>query len=133
MVMNLYLFKDDSQDGNIYVTHFVNGRWNPMKKLNENINTKYYETHASVSRDGRKLYFTSNRKGGFGDQDIYVSDRTSDDHWGPAVNLGGVINTKPVLTRVKLLNWRNRSIAHGGLLSSELILRNLWQNRLLML
>lgn len=89
----LYLFKDDSQDGNIYVTHFVNGKWNPMKKLNENINTKYYETHASISRDGNKLYFTSNRKGGFGDQDIYVSTRVSDDNWGVPENLGSTINT----------------------------------------
>lgn len=89
----LYLFKDDSQDGNIYVTHFADGRWNPMKKLNENINTKYYETHASVSRDGKKLFFTSNRKGGFGDQDIYVSDRIADDNWGAARNLGSTINT----------------------------------------
>ncbi|HCT31477.1 MAG TPA: hypothetical protein DIW31_12300 [Bacteroidales bacterium] len=89
----LYLFKDDSQDGNIYVTHFINGAWTPMKKLNEAINTKYYETHASVSRDGKKLYFTSNRKGGFGDQDIYVSTRINNDIWGPAENLGGTINT----------------------------------------
>jgi hypothetical protein len=89
----LYLYKDDSHDGNIYVTHFVNGRWNPMLKLNENINTKYYETHACISLDGSKLYFTSNRKGGFGDQDIYVSERNGDDNWGIAVNLGGTINT----------------------------------------
>lgn len=89
----LYLFKDDDKDGNIYVTHFIDGRWTPMKKLNENINTKYYETHASVSSDGKKLYFTSNRKGGEGDQDIYVSERSSDDNWGPAKNLGPIINT----------------------------------------
>ena len=89
----LYLYKDDSQDGNIYVTHFLDGRWAPMKKLNETINTKYYETHACISSDGKKLYFTSNRKGGFGDQDIYVSERISGDVWGPAFNLGPVINT----------------------------------------
>ena len=89
----LYLYKDDSQDGNIYVTHFKDGKWTPMKKLNENINTKYYETHASISSDGKKLYFTSNRKGGFGDQDIYVSERVNDDIWGPAVNIGPIINT----------------------------------------
>ncbi len=89
----LYLFKDDSQDGNIYVSHFVNGAWSPMKKLNENINTKYYETHASISSDGKKLYFTSNRKGGFGDLDIYVSNRVNDDNWGIPENLGGTINT----------------------------------------
>lgn len=89
----LYLFKDDNHDGNIYVTHFTDGHWTPMKKLNENINTKYYETHASISSDGKKLYFTSNRKGGYGDLDIYVSERINDDNWGPAVNLGPVINT----------------------------------------
>ncbi|RPH33673.1 MAG: hypothetical protein EHM93_04220 [Bacteroidales bacterium] len=89
----LYLFKDDSQDGNIYVSHFLNGAWSPMKKLNETINTKYYETHASVSKDGQKLYFTSNRKGGLGDQDIYVSTRVSGDIWSPAENLGATINT----------------------------------------
>ncbi len=89
----LYLFKDDSQDGNIYVTHFVDGVWLPMKKLNETINTKYYETHASVSKDGNKLYFTSNRKEGFGDHDIYVSTRVGGDIWGPAENLGSVINS----------------------------------------
>lgn len=89
----LYLFKDDSQDGNIYVSHNNNGTWSPMKKLNENINTKYYETHASITKDGSKLFFTSNRKGGFGDQDIYVSTRISGDIWGPAENIGGVINT----------------------------------------
>ena len=89
----LYLFKDDSHDGNIYVTRFIDGRWMPMKKLNENINTKYYETHASISSDGKRLYFTSNRKGGFGDQDIYVSEREGGDNWGPAQNLGNAINT----------------------------------------
>lgn len=89
----LYLFKDDNHDGNIYITHFIDGRWTPMQKLNENINTKYYETHASISLDGKKLYFTSNRKGGFGDQDIYVSERENGDNWGPAKNLGSTINT----------------------------------------
>jgi tetratricopeptide (TPR) repeat protein len=89
----LYLFKDDSHDGNIYVTHFLDDRWSPMKKLNENINTKYYETYACISNDGKKLYFTSNRKGGYGDQDIYVSEREGGDIWGPAKNLGPTINS----------------------------------------
>ncbi len=89
----IYLFKDDNHDGNIYVSRFVNDKWLPMKKLNENINTKYYETHASISSNGRKLFFTSNRKGGYGDLDIYVSERDSGDYWKPAKNLGAVINT----------------------------------------
>lgn len=89
----LYLFKDDNHDGNIYVTHFRNERWSPIKKLNDNINTPYYETHASISADGKQLFFTSNRAGGFGDLDIYVSERVRGDEWGPAKNLGPNINT----------------------------------------
>ncbi|MHC1705528.1 MAG: LPXTG cell wall anchor domain-containing protein [Tenuifilaceae bacterium] len=89
----LYLYKDDLHDGNIYVTRYFNGRWNPMQKLSENVNSKYYETHASISANGKQLYFTSNRKGGFGDHDIYVSERDSTDNWGPAKNLGSTINS----------------------------------------
>lgn len=90
----LYLFKDDNHDGNIYVSRLKNGKWAPMIKLNKNINSESYETHACVSSDGKYLYFTSNRKGGYGDLDIYVSERISIDDWGVPKNLGSNINTK---------------------------------------
>ena len=62
--------------------------------LNENINTKYWESHATISHDNKKLYFTSNRKGTYGGLDIYVSTRDSiTGDWGPSVNLGPTINT----------------------------------------
>ncbi len=66
----LFLYKTDNYDGNIYSSNFVNGAWTPIKKLNKNINTKFYESHASISADGKKLYFTSNRDGGQGNLDI---------------------------------------------------------------
>ncbi len=89
----LYIYRDDGYDGNIYVSNFSNGRWSPAVKLNENINTKYWESHACISGDGRKLYFTSNRKGTYGGLDIYVSEKDSLGQWGPAINLGPSINT----------------------------------------
>lgn len=89
----LYLFRDDNHDGNIYVTRFNGKKWLPIKKLNPNINTEAYETHASLSPDGKQLFFTSNRKGGFGELDLWVSTRTSGDDWGPARNLGATINS----------------------------------------
>ena len=89
----LYLFRDDNQDGNIYVTRYNGTKWTPIKKLNPNVNTEAYETHASLSPDGKQMYFTSNRKGGYGGLDIWVSTRTSNDDWGPARNLGPTINT----------------------------------------
>lgn len=89
----LYIYRSNEFKGDIFVTNFKNGKWSKIRKLNNNINTKYWESHACVSHDGKTLYFTSNRKGGFGGLDIYKSTRSSADNWGPAVNLGSVINS----------------------------------------
>jgi tetratricopeptide (TPR) repeat protein len=92
----LYIYRRGTDyDGNIYVTKNANNQqWSNIVKLNDNINTKYWESHATLSHDGKKLYFTSNRKGTIGGLDIYMSERDSADAWGPAKNLGPVINTK---------------------------------------
>ena len=89
----LYLYSSADYDGIIYSSNFENNTWSPMIKLNENINTKFWESHATVSHDNKKLYFTSNRKGTYGGLDIYVSVKDSDGNWGPAENLGPVINS----------------------------------------
>ncbi len=89
----LFLYKNDGYDGNIFSSTFTNGRWNPIKKLNRNINTRFYESHAAVSADGNTLYFTSNREGGSGELDIWYSVKDFSGDWGPAVNLGPDVNT----------------------------------------
>lgn len=89
----LFLYKTDNFDGNIYSSEFIGNAWTPVKKLNNNINTKYYESHAAISSDSKKLFFTSNREGGKGGLDIYVSERDSLGDWGPAINAGDAINT----------------------------------------
>ncbi|HUW93282.1 MAG TPA: hypothetical protein VMV74_08965 [Bacteroidales bacterium] len=89
----LYLFKNDNFDGNIYITKFVNGKWIPVTKLNKNINTKFYESHASVSPDGKKLCFTSNRVGSLGELDLWLSEKDAFGEWGVAANLGNTVNT----------------------------------------
>jgi tetratricopeptide (TPR) repeat protein len=91
---DLYLYSAGDLDGTIFTTRFENNTWTPLVRLNDNINTKYWESHASISHDNQKLYFTSNRKGGLGGLDIYVSDRDNNGDWGTAVNLGPIINTK---------------------------------------
>ena len=90
----LFLVQDDNDDGNIYVSYFIDEKWTPIKKLNKNINSKRWETHASVTPDGKKLYFTSERKGGKGGFDIYYSKLDKNGEWGKAINLGDNINTK---------------------------------------
>ncbi|MCB8999749.1 MAG: PD40 domain-containing protein [Bacteroidales bacterium] len=89
----LFIYRNDDFIGNLYTSKLVDGKWTPLVKLNDNINTKYWESHASVTKDGNTLYFTSNRKGGYGGLDIYKSKKQDDGNWGPAENLGPVINT----------------------------------------
>ena len=65
-----------------------------VKKLNKNINTPYYEGAASITPDGTKLFFVSDRPGGLGGRDIYVSILNKKGEWDEPVNLGDKINTK---------------------------------------
>jgi hypothetical protein len=59
-----------------------------------NVNSEFGEVGPGISKDGRSLYFASDRPGGFGSVDLWVSQRESTtDAWGPPVNLGPAINT----------------------------------------
>lgn len=84
---------DPYLSGEIYTAERKGEKWSGMRKLNSNINTLFNETHASPSPDGQYLYFTSDRKGGYGGLDIYRSALTPSGEWGAAVNLGPLINT----------------------------------------
>ncbi|HXB43737.1 MAG TPA: OmpA family protein, partial [Puia sp.] len=57
------------------------------------INTEFWESAPSLSPDKRDLYFASNRPGGYGGNDIYVSHYLANGRWSPPENLGPEINT----------------------------------------
>ena len=88
----LFLSKDDSYNSDIYSSSFDGLNWSRTLKLNKNINTKYWESHGFISEDGQQLIFASDRPGGFGGLDLYISRKLNGD-WGPAVNMGPEINT----------------------------------------
>jgi len=68
--------------------------WSTPQNLGATINTSALEQHPAISKDGLSLYFASDRAGGFGGVDIYVSQRSSlDAPWGTPVNLGPKINS----------------------------------------
>jgi outer membrane protein OmpA-like peptidoglycan-associated protein len=89
----MIIYADDGADGNLFESHRKGTVWTKMRKLNKNINTKYWEAFGFITPDGKQLYFSSNRPGGFGELDIWVSQREENGNWGPAVNLGSTINT----------------------------------------
>jgi outer membrane protein OmpA-like peptidoglycan-associated protein len=89
----LFLYYEEGA-GDIYVSRLEGNEWTKPTPLNKNINTgQFWETSASMSADGKKLYFASNRPGGAGELDLYVSELDGKGGWGKAVNLGPVINT----------------------------------------
>jgi hypothetical protein len=74
----------------------VDAPWGTPQNLGPNINTASDEQAPALSLDGHRLYFHSNRPGGFGGSDIYASRRhnkRNDFGWQPAENLGGGVNT----------------------------------------
>ncbi len=80
--------------GDIYISKAVGDEWTKPIPLNKNINNPVsWETSAFLTADGQKLYFTSDRPGGMGHLDIYVSEMEKTGDWGNATNLGPVINT----------------------------------------
>ena len=90
----MILYYDDDYIGNLYYSRLEDGLWIPATKMGENISTKYWESNACFSKDGKTLYFTSNRKGTNGGLDIYRSEKQPDGSWGVPVNLGTTINTR---------------------------------------
>jgi Tol biopolymer transport system component len=68
--------------------------WGPPENLGSVFNTAKIDAGASISADGLTLYFSSDRSGGYGSADIYMTTRaTKDDLWGPAVNMGLKVNS----------------------------------------
>jgi WD40-like Beta Propeller Repeat len=68
--------------------------WSPPVSLGPTINSPSSDQGPAISKNGLSLYFHSNRPGGFGGFDMYVSQRVSvDDPWGSPVNLGPTVNT----------------------------------------
>ena len=67
--------------------------WSKPKGLGKRINSKYRETSGCLSADGKTLYFTSDRPGGFGGLDIYMAKKGRKGRWGKPINLGPKVNT----------------------------------------
>ena len=82
----------DSTDQNIYRSGLVNGRYSTFEKLPDMINSTYGDLRPYIDPDEQYLIFASNRPGGFGSFDLYISYKNPDGSWSTAQNLGNRIN-----------------------------------------
>ncbi|MEO1050923.1 MAG: OmpA family protein [Bacteroidota bacterium] len=88
----LFLYYEDG-GGDIFVSNYNGDDWQAPFPLKGDVNTEYWETAVTITGDGKTLYFTSDRPGGFGGLDIYMSQLNENGIWGKAVNLGPDINS----------------------------------------
>ncbi|WKN30511.1 OmpA family protein [Porifericola rhodea] len=77
----------------LYISYKIGEDWTVPKNLGGQVNGKSWESQPSLSADGKTLYFISDRAGGIGRRDIYVSYRNEKGEWSKAENLGKDINT----------------------------------------
>ena len=91
----LFVYRHSGKDGgDLYETTLFGTDWEEPIHMNRNINTKFHESSVSLSFDGHRMYFVSDKSGGFGDRDIYYSEMDIKGEWGVTKNLGVDINTK---------------------------------------
>ncbi len=90
---NIVIIYKDEGAGNLYWGKLINGQWSTLHKFPRPINTGNEETHASITSDGKMLYFAAFRPDGFGGTDIWMSKLLPDGSWSRPINLGPNINT----------------------------------------
>ncbi|OIQ31371.1 MAG: hypothetical protein BM555_05275 [Crocinitomix sp. MedPE-SWsnd] len=64
------------------------------EKMGVHVNSDYHEPSIFFSYDGKRLFIVSNRPGGYGGLDIYVSESIGEDEWSEPKNMGPSINTE---------------------------------------
>lgn len=77
----------------LYESIRVGDQWAKPRNLGPNVNSSEWESQPSLSADGRTLYFVSDRRGGLGRRDIWISHLDDAGQWTRAKNLGKPINT----------------------------------------
>lgn len=91
----LIIYKGNPDAGGLFVSKMIGTEWTVPQMLGETVNSKkYHEPSASISADGKYIYFVSNRKGTFGEKDIWRSEKEASGDWGKAENIGPSINTE---------------------------------------
>ncbi len=93
----MYFTACNREDGkgrcDIYKCKNENGEWSVPENIGSPVNSKYWEAQPSISPDGKILFFVSNREGGLGGKDIWISTQNKAGEWSKPINPGKNINS----------------------------------------
>jgi outer membrane protein OmpA-like peptidoglycan-associated protein len=84
---------DSFGDCDLYIAYKINDSWQRPSNMGKSVNSRFWDSQPSLSADGRILFFSSNRKGGYGGRDLWYSLRLPNGGWSEAKNLGSLVNT----------------------------------------
>lgn len=114
-MFSAYDRKDNRKDRNIYQTVKLKNVWQKPEQV-KSISSKSSESHVTLSNDGLIAIISSDRAGGLGGYDLYMSKRNSDDTWSKPTNLGEEVNSVtddnyPTLTNAGHLYFSSRNLS----------------------
>ncbi|MFK8040836.1 hypothetical protein [Congregibacter sp.] len=88
-----YVFDDYKSEDLIRISPLVGGERPEPVAMGPVVNTGEWTAHPFIAPDESYLIWDSEREGGFGDSDLYISFRQPDESWGPAINMGKGVNS----------------------------------------
>lgn len=89
-----YVFDEREENGTIRHSRLKDGKREASKAFGKEINTGKMIGHPFIAPDESYIIWDSDREGGYGKVDLYISFRQESGSWGPAINMGKKINTK---------------------------------------
>jgi len=89
----MLVFIGSGNKGNLYFMKKEGNGWSQPSAI-EGLNSRDLESTGSITPDGKRIYFASNRPGGYGGMDIWLAENLGNGKWGKIRNLGPEVNTK---------------------------------------
>ncbi|PKG86221.1 hypothetical protein CXF85_00445 [Colwellia sp. 75C3] len=88
-----YVFDDYKSNDKIRISTLKDGIRQVPKEMGPVVNTGKWTAHPFIAPDESYLIWDSEREGGYGDTDLYISFKQKDGSWGPAINMGDKVNS----------------------------------------
>jgi hypothetical protein len=88
-----YVFDDYKNKNSIRISPVHEGKRQAPEKMSSNINSGNMTAHPFIAPDESYLIWDSEKEGGYGDSDLYISYKQKDGTWGEAINMGENINS----------------------------------------
>lgn len=88
-----YVFDDYKSGDMIRISTVKNGKRQAPVKMGPMVNTGEYTAHPYIAPDESYLIWDSEREGGYGGSDLYISFKQKEGAWGPAINMGETVNS----------------------------------------